>query len=98
MIACKDYELGVCGKQTVLGNAEEATITFVTTKPKDSKYNDFSVVSHDPWITVPTDYTKSEASYINLPTTADPTRQQADCTPLSLLYPRTANRMRILVL
>lgn len=71
MIACKDYELGVCGKQTVLGNAEEATITFVTTKPKDSKYNDFSVVSNDPWITVPTDY-KSEASCINLPTTAGP--------------------------
>lgn len=71
MIACKDYELGVCGKQTVLGNAEEATITFVTTKPKDSKYNDFSVVSNDPWITVPTDY-KSKASYINLPTTARP--------------------------
>ena len=71
MIACKDYELGVCGKQTVLGNAVEATITFVTTKPEDSKYNDFSVVSHDPWITVPTDY-KSEASYINLPTTARP--------------------------
>ena len=71
MIACKDYELGVCGKQTVLGNAVEATITFVTTKPEDSKYNDFSVVSHDPWITVPTDY-KSKASYINLPTTAGP--------------------------
>lgn len=69
MIACKDYELGVCGKQTVLGNAEEAIITFVTTKPKDSKYNDFSVVSNDPWITVPTDY-KSEASYIDLPSSA----------------------------
>lgn len=67
MIACKDYELGVCGKQTVLGNAEETTITFVTTKPKDSEYNDFSVVSNDSWITVPTDY-KSEASYIDLPT------------------------------
>lgn len=69
MIACKDYELGVCGKQTVLGNAEETTITFVTTKPKDSEYNDFSVVSNDPWITVPTDY-KSEASYIDLPSSA----------------------------
>lgn len=69
MIACKDYELGVCGKQTVLGNAEEATITFVTTKPKDSEYNDFSVVSNDSWITVPTDY-KSEASYIDLPSSA----------------------------
>lgn len=68
MIACKDYELGVCGKQTVLGNAVEATITFVTTKQHPE---DFSVVSHDPWITVPTDY-KSEASYINLPTTAGP--------------------------
>ena len=69
MIACKDYELGVCGKQTVLGNAVEATITFVTTKPKDSEYNDFSVVSNDSWITVPTDY-KSEASYIDLPSSA----------------------------
>ena len=68
MIACKDYELGVCGKQTVLGNAVEATITFVTTKQHPE---DFSIVSHDPWITVPTDY-KSEASYINLPTTAGP--------------------------
>ena len=38
MIACKDYELGVCGKQTVLGNARTATISFVTTKP-DFKYN-----------------------------------------------------------
>lgn len=74
MIACKDYELGVCGKQTVLGNAEETTITFVTTKPKDSEYNDFSseyndfsVVSNDSWITVPTDY-KSKATYVDLPT------------------------------
>lgn len=69
MIACKDYELGVCGKQTVKGNAVEATITFVTTKPKDSEYNDFSVVSNDSWITVPTDY-KSEASCIDLPSSA----------------------------
>ena len=38
MIACKDYELGVCDKQTVKGNAGTATITFVTTKP-DFKYN-----------------------------------------------------------
>ena len=69
MIACKDYELGVCGKQTVLGNAEEATITFVTTKPKDSDYNGLSVVSNDSWITVPDDSTL-QASYIDLPTTA----------------------------
>ena len=72
MIACKDYELGVCGKQTVLGNAEEATITFVTTKPKDSEYNGLSVVSNDPWITVPDDNTL-KASYIDLPTTATST-------------------------
>lgn len=69
MIACKDYELGVCGKQTVLGNAEEATITFVTTKPKDSDYNGLSVVSNDSWITVPDDNTL-QASYIDLPATA----------------------------
>jgi len=72
MIACKDYELGVCDKQTVKGNAEEATITFVTTKPKDnSEYNGLSVVSNDSWITVPDDKTL-QASYINLPTTAGP--------------------------
>lgn len=70
MIACKDYELGVCDKQTVKGNAVEATITFVTTKPKDnSEYNGLSVVSNDPWITVPDDKTL-QASYIDLPTTA----------------------------
>ena len=73
MIACKDYELGVCDKQTVEGNAEEATITFVTTKPKDnSEYNGLSVVSNDSWITVPDDNTL-QASYINLPTTAGET-------------------------
>ena len=69
MIACKDYELGVCGKQTVLGNAEEATITFVTTKPKDSDYNGLRVVSNDSWITVPDDNIL-QTSYIDLPTTA----------------------------
>ena len=73
MIACKDYELGVCGKQTVLGNAEEATITFVTTKPKDSDYNGLSVVSNDSWITVPDDNTL-QASYIDLPATAGDSR------------------------
>ena len=69
MIACKDYELGVCGKQTVKGNAEEATITFVTTKPKDSDYNGLRVVSNDSWITVPDDNIL-QTSYIDLPTTA----------------------------
>lgn len=69
MIACKDYELGVCGKQTVLGKEKTATITFVTTKKHPE---DFSVVSNNPdWISVPTDY-KSKASYIDLPTTAGP--------------------------
>lgn len=68
MIACKDYELGVCDKQTVNGNAKTATITFVTTKQHPE---DFSVVSNNPdWISVPTDY-KSKASYNVLPTSAE---------------------------
>lgn len=62
MIACKDYELGVCGKQTVLGNAEEATITFVTTNPK---VNDYNVKLNNDWIT---GYT--ETASVDLPTTA----------------------------
>lgn len=69
MIACKDYELGVCDKQTVKGNAGTATISFVTTKPKDSDYNGLSVVSNDSRITVPDDNTL-QASYIDLPATA----------------------------
>ena len=69
MIACKDYELGVCGKQTVLGKEKTATITFVTTKQHPE---DFSVVSNNPdWISVPTDY-QSKAKYIDLPTSARP--------------------------
>lgn len=69
MIACKDYELGVCGKQTVLGKEKTATITFVTTKQHPE---DFSVVSNNPdWISVPTDY-KSKATYSDLPTSAGP--------------------------
>ena len=47
MIACKDYELGVCGMQTVKGNAKTATISFVTTKP-DFTYN---VKWNADWIT-----------------------------------------------
>ena len=62
MIACKDYEIGVCGKQTVLGNAEEATITFVTTNPK---VNDYNVKLNNDWIT---GYT--ETASVDLPTTA----------------------------
>jgi len=69
MIACKDYELGVCGKQTVDGNVLKATVTFVTTKKHPE---DFSVVSNNPdWISVPTDY-KSKAKYSVLPTSAGP--------------------------
>ena len=69
MIACKDYELGVCGEQTVDGNVLKATVTFVTTKQNPE---DFSVVSNNTdWISVPTDY-KTKASYIDLPTTAGP--------------------------
>ena len=67
MIACKDYELGVCAGPEVKGKDKTATITFVTTKPKDSGYNDFSVVSNDSWIKVPD---KSEVTYIELPTLA----------------------------
>lgn len=66
MIACKDYELGVCAGQEVLGKETTAKITFVTTKPNNSVYNQCSVVSNVPWIKDPKDYT----SIINLPTSA----------------------------
>ena len=62
MIACKDYELGVCGKQTVDGNAGTATITFVTTKP-DFTYN---VKWNADWIT---GCTKTKS--VVLPTSAE---------------------------
>ena len=63
MIACKDYELGVCGKQTVLGKEKTAKITFVTTKP-DFKYN---VKLNADWIT---GYKEKES--VVLPTSARP--------------------------
>ena len=62
MIACKDYELGVCDKQTVLGNARTATISFVTTKP-DFKYN---VKWNADWITG-----YKETKSVVLPTSAE---------------------------
>lgn len=62
MIACKDYELGVCDKQTVEGNAGTATITFVTTKP-DFTYN---VKWNADWIT---GCTKTKS--VVLPTSAE---------------------------
>ena len=49
MIACKDYELGVCGERQALGNDKEVTVTFVTTNKPDFKY---SVKSNAEWITV----------------------------------------------
>lgn len=61
MIACKDYALGVCGKQNVKGNAKTATISFVTTKP-DFKYN---VKLNADWIT---GYKQTESVF--LPTSA----------------------------
>ena len=70
MIACRDYELGVCGEQVVNGDAETATVTFVTTEPNSGTYNDFSVVSNNKdWITVPDQY-KSNATCIVLPSSA----------------------------
>ena len=62
MIACKDYELGVCGKQTVKGNAGTATISFVTTKP-GFKYN---VKWNADWITG-----YKETKSVVLPTSAE---------------------------
>ena len=62
MIACKDYELGVCDKQTVKGNAGTATITFVTTMP-DFKYN---VKWNADWITG-----YKETKSVVLPTSAE---------------------------
>lgn len=71
MIACKDYELGVCAGQEVKGDATTATITFVTTKPINSnKYNDFSVVSNNSWITVPKNYTSTPPVVLPTSTTS----------------------------
>lgn len=71
MIACKDYALGVCGKQTVKGNAKTATISFVTTKP-DFKYN---VKLNADWIT---GYKQTESVFCQH--LLDTTCQQAHCT------------------
>lgn len=54
MIACKDYELGVCDDQPVKATATEATITFVTTLSSatsaDDKLYGIKINSEDSWI------------------------------------------------
>lgn len=50
MIACKDYELGVCATQTVLGKNTTATVTLVTTKA-DFAYS-CNVACDGGWATV----------------------------------------------
>lgn len=54
MIACKDYELGVCDDQSVKATATEATITFVTTLSSatsaDDKLYGIEINSKGSWI------------------------------------------------
>lgn len=54
MIACKDYELGVCDDQPVKATATEATITFVTTLSSatsaDDKLYGIEINSEGSWI------------------------------------------------
>ena len=54
MIACKDYELGVCDDQSVEATATEATITLVTTLSSatsaDGKLYGIEINSEDSWI------------------------------------------------
>ena len=54
MIACKDYELGVCDDQPVKATATEATITLVTTLSSatsaDGKLYGIEINSKDSWI------------------------------------------------
>lgn len=55
MIACKDYELGVCGTQTVDASSTTAPITLVTNlkedDAKDGKLYKVEISSDDSWIT-----------------------------------------------
>lgn len=54
MIACKDYELGVCDDQSVKATVTEATITLVTTLSSatsaDGKLYGVEINSEDSWI------------------------------------------------
>ncbi len=61
MMACRDYELGVCGEQTVLGKDKTAKVTFVTTKP-DFTYD---VACDANWATVE----KTPVETVTLPQT-----------------------------
>lgn len=63
MIACKDYELGVCGTQTVDASSTTAPITLVTNlkedDAKDGKLYKVEISSDDSWITECTEISKS---------------------------------------
>ena len=67
MIACKDYELGVCDDQSVKATATEATITLVTTLSSaisaDGKLYGVKINSADSWIT----FDKDDVTETKLP-------------------------------
>ena len=67
MIACKDYELGVCDNQSVEATATEATITLVTTLSSatsaDGKLYGVSINPADSWIT----FDKDDVTETKLP-------------------------------
>ena len=66
MIACKDYELGVCDDQPVKATATEATITLVTTLSSatsaDDKLYGIEINSEDSWIKSNPQTSESEIS------------------------------------
>lgn len=66
MIACKDYELGVCDDQSVKATATEATITFVTTLSSatsaDDKLYGIEINSKGSWIKSNPQTSESEIS------------------------------------
>lgn len=66
MIACKDYELGVCDDQPVKATATKATITFVTTLSSatsaDDKLYGIEINSKDSWIKSNPQTSESEIS------------------------------------
>lgn len=66
MIACKDYELGVCDDQPVKATATEATITFVTTLSSatsaDDKLYGIEINSKGSWIKSNPQTSESEIS------------------------------------